>query len=78
MQSVLFSSKKSTYFLISSFIASCNQTNTSRVMAIINTNNKYHFLTYMLTRLSISTFQPLNLCMFTEEDSATINEDKKF
>ena len=32
----------------------------------------------MLTRLSISTFQPLNLCMFTEEDSATINEDKKF
>ena len=43
-----------------------------------NTNSKYHFLTYMLTRLFTSTFQPLNLCMFTEEDSATINEDKKF
>ena len=42
------------------------------------TNNKRHFLTYVLTRVSISTFLSLNLPMFTEEDDATIeNEDRK-
>ena len=48
-------------------------------------NNRRHFLTYMLTRVFIatnklhkSTFRSFNLCMFTKEDSTTINnEDRK-
>ena len=43
-----------------------------------NTNNKRHFLTYILTRLPISTFPFFNLSIFTEEDGTTIyNEDRK-
>ena len=45
-----------------------------------NTNNKRHLLTYMLTRLFISTLQSFNLSMFTEEDGtaiATINNDNR-
>ena len=42
-----------------------------------NTNNKRHFLRYMLKRVSNFTFPSFNLSMFTEEDSTTINSDDR-
>ena len=46
--------------------------------ARFNTNNNRHFRTYILTRVSISTFPSFNLSMFTEEDGTTVNnQDKK-
>ena len=52
------------------------QTNTQPLR--FNTNNKRHFLIYMLTALSISAFVFFNYSMFTEEAGNTvINEDRK-
>ena len=43
-----------------------------------NPDNKLHFLIYVLTRVSISTFPSLSFCMFIEEDGTNINnEDRK-
>ena len=42
-----------------------------------NTSNKRNFLTYMLTRVSISTFLSFNLSMFTEENGTTINNENR-
>ena len=42
-----------------------------------NTDKKRHFLTYMLTGMSFSTFPPFNLSMFsnlTEEYGTAIND----
>ena len=42
------------------------------------TNNRRHFQTYMLTRVSNFTFLYFNPSMFTKEDGTTIsNEDRK-
>ena len=46
-------------------------------LVTFNTNNKLHFLIYILTRMSNSTSLSFNLCMFTEEDGATINNKGK-
>ena len=42
-----------------------------------NTNNKRHFLTYILIRVSMcnSTFPYFNLSMYTEEDGTIINNE---
>ena len=40
-----------------------------------NTNKKRHFLTYMLTRVSISTFPSFTFSMFTEKKDTTINDE---
>ena len=47
---------------------------------MFNTNNKHHFLTYMLTRLSNFTLPSFNISMFNKEDGTctTNNEDVNF
>ena len=42
-----------------------------------NTNNKPYFLTYMLTCVSNSTPPSFNLCMFTDDDGTTVNNEDK-
>ena len=46
-------------------------------LARLNTNNKRHFLTSMLTTVYNFTFPSFNLSMFTEDGNTINNEDRK-